>query len=334
MRPAARPLLMVCLRLRSGAPVALPALLAFLSACGSSPTLALGPDGDTGTADLVALPPDLAPPAIRLIAHEYTLEAGQETYLCKRVTLATDWLIGDITPTSAAGTHHQVLGIDPRKSAPDGVFECAGNAEFDPLSWQMLFASGVNSPTLTMPEGTAMVLRAGDQIVLQMHLLNASTRAITALAALDVHTRPAEPAPTPVQMLLAGVLPDSRVTPSIPVGSNQTVNGKCTLPAATNYFAVFPHMHQVGRHIQVTAVVGGQSRAIYDEDYRFDDQRFKQFAPLALAKGDQIEVLCTYDNQTGKPVAFGQSSYEEMCFAISFLSPPVPTKTFGDLCAQ
>ena len=101
---------------------------------------------------------------------------------------------------------------------------------------------------------------------------------------------------------------------------------------STNYFAVFPHMHQIGKHIKVTTTVSGTARTLYDADYSFNDQVFAEFAPIAMHKGDQIGVTCTYDNETGKPVSFGQSSFNEMCFAISYLYPPVPPSQFGPFC--
>ena len=106
------------------------------------------------------------------------------------------------------------------------------------------------------------------------------------------------------------------------------------MTAATRYFAVFPHMHQIGRHIQVSALVGGQSQMLYDADYQFTDQVFKEWAPIDLAQGDSIHVTCTYDNETGQPVAFGSSSLQEMCFAISYLAPPLPGSVFGAFCFQ
>jgi hypothetical protein len=135
-------------------------------------------------------------------------------------------------------------------------------------------------------------------------------------------------------MILAGPLSDSRVTPSIPVGPNQIVSGGCTLPSDTKYFAVFPHMHQIGTHIKVDAVVGGTTMNLYDNDYSFNNQDFAEFTPIAMAKGDKVNVTCTYDNETGMPVKFGQSSYNEMCYAISYFYPPISTGSFGDICSN
>jgi hypothetical protein len=281
----------------------------------------------------IHVPGDLGSQTTRLISADYKLDAGQEQYLCQRTTLTKDFYITAMTPSSGPGTHHEVLGIDTSHSHSDGVTPCGGQEIADIFNWTLLFASGLNSPALTMPDGVALHVHAGDQLVMQMHLLNATQSAVSSTAYIDVATVDGSTLPTEAQMILAGPIPDSRITSDIPVGDNQIVDGGCTLTADTHYFAVFPHMHQIGKHIQVRAVVGGNANTLYDADYSFDNQTFAEFSPLSMKKGDRIEVTCTYDNETGMPVSFGTSSYEEMCFAISYLYPPLPTGQLGDFCS-
>jgi hypothetical protein len=246
--------------------------------------------------------------------------------------MTSDLYIHVITPVNGLATHHQVLGIDNAKKSPDGLAPCGTGVEFDVFNWTMLFASGVGSPTLTLPDGVAFHVHAGDQLVFQMHLLNASQQAVSSTASIDIVPLDAAALKDEAQMVLVGPLPDRRVTPDIPVGAGYVVKGKCTLPLPTSYFAVFPHMHQIGKHIAVSAVAGGQAHSLYDADYDFTNQTFAQFSPIAMAMNDQIDVTCTYDNETGAPVHFGQSSYDEMCFAISYVYPPLPPTQLGPFC--
>src|SRR5678816_551851 len=103
---------------------------------------------------------DMAPSAMRLIGGNYSLAAGEERFVCMRQTVASDLFITEITPVNGAATHHQVLGIDTTKAAPDGTSDCGSNIEFNVLQWKMLFASGVNSPSLTIPDGAALKIAA------------------------------------------------------------------------------------------------------------------------------------------------------------------------------
>jgi hypothetical protein len=276
---------------------------------------------------------DMAPATMTLISGDYSLAAGQEKFLCVRKTIQSDLLISEITPVNGLATHHEVLGIDTTGSNPDGVADCNTGQEFNVFEWKMIFASGVNSPPLTIPDGAALKVSAGQQVVFQMHVLNATQQAVNSSASIAVKLLPAGASADEAQMILAGPIPDHRVTADIPVGVN-TVQGKCTLKADTHYFAVFPHMHQIGTHIAVTATVGGAAQTLYDNDYMFNNQDFKEWAPIAMASGDTVGVTCTYDNETGAPVQFGQSSTQEMCYAISYFYPPLPTGSFGDFCTN
>src|SRR5206468_195016 len=78
----------------------------------------------------------------QLITADYSLSAGQETYLCQRLTLTEDINVHGIVPVNGTATHHQVVGIDPTHKQPDGQSVCDTNTEFDVVSWQLLFASG------------------------------------------------------------------------------------------------------------------------------------------------------------------------------------------------
>lgn len=48
-----------------------------------------------------------------------------------------------------------------------------------------------------------------------------------------------------------------------------------------------------------------------------------------MQKGDKIHVDCTYDNDTGMTVPMGESSNQEMCFAISYRFPKLPETALG-----
>lgn len=269
----------------------------------------------------------------RLVSAEYSLNPGEEAYLCKRFTATRDLNIRKITPVNGLATHHELLGVDLSHQYGDGMVDCTDKVEFDVIAWRMLFASGVGSPSLSTPDGVALVVHAGDQLVFQMHLLNASPKAVQSAASIDIETMAAAEVKSEANLVLAGPLPDSRITADIPVGPNHVVSARCTLKQAVNYFAVFPHMHQTGTHIKVTSTVAGKSAVLHDADYSFANQTFDRFAPIALAPGDSIGVTCTYDNETGKPVHFGQSSLDEMCFAISYVYPP-PKNDAGPFCFQ
>jgi hypothetical protein len=298
-------------------------ILALLLLAGCSGGNHNGPDGGGN--------PDMAGSnALTLVSANYSLQPMTEAYECARVTATRDWLIHTVTPVNGVATHHQVVGIDPQKRMPD-TDPTAANPPICPgievMNWNLIFADGVGSPSLTMPDGVVMHVHAGDQLVFQLHLLNASPNAVTSSASVQVVELPAAQVTDEAQMILAGP-----VQFSIPPGPNQVINGKCTMKGPTHFYAVFPHMHVLGTHISVNAVVGGVSQSVYDAAYDFTNQTFASFTPIAMNTGDQIAVTCTYDNTTGGAVNFGTSTTQEMCFAISYRYPALAGGATGSLC--
>lgn len=306
-----------------------------VAACSGSPAAPdTGPDGQQ---DMATSPPtpDLSEPlppgtrVMRLIASDFNIKPGTEGYQCQRVTIPSDIYILKITPVSPTGVHHEVLAIDPGTS-PDGVSDCG---PLDP-SWKPLFASGVGSPSLTMPKGIAFKVAAGSKVVLDLHLFNARPdNNITGNAAVDVVV-----ADTNDGYQLAALPFIGPLNFTVPA-TGRSVSGSCTVSNDTTFFAVFPHMHTTGQHIKITAGKTGSPTTVWDQDYSFTEQKFGQFpnwdttqAQVPLKKGDKISVTCTY-TQDGVGKKFGDSTTDEMCFAISYVTPAISTLSGSAFCA-
>jgi hypothetical protein len=290
----------------------LTAALLFVAACSNNNQ----GGGDMGTS--VDMPPGTM--TMRLIASTFSLAPGVEKYQCERLTLPADLHIVRVTPVSPNGVHHEVLAIDTAGNA-DGTTQCSAAAV---ANTKNLYASGINSPALNMPDKVALKISAGQQIQLNLHLLNAGTTPIDATAAIDVVV-----AMDASGYELAGVPFAGNVTFSVP-GAGGMVNGTCTVSNDTKLFAVFPHMHEVGKHIKIVA--GGVT--VWDDDYNFEDQKFG-FHPnwpagvpeVPLKMGDKVNVTCTYGpTPDGQPRPFGDSSHQEMCFGILYVHPVIQSR--------
>jgi hypothetical protein len=55
--------------------------------------------------------------------------------------------------------------------------------------------------------------------------------------------------------------------------------------------------------------------------------------PVELKRGDPVRVHCSYDNDTGAIVTWGESSLEEMCFAGVYRYPAFGG-TYGIVCGD
>lgn len=72
----------------------------------------------------------------------------------------------------------------------------------------------------------------------------------------------------------------------------------------------WPHMHPTGTHFStIINRAGGQQDVLYDGDFDFDFQATYD-TPAVLMPGDALTTTCSFS----RPMAFGTSTTEEMCY--------------------
>ena len=270
-----------------------------LAACGTEYTEhpAAGPDAGGGSAGYA-----------RLVDTTWTLPAATERYLCVRQTVTADTWIRTLLPVSPIGTHHSVL-MNGAADKPDGVEDCDSS-----LVKPAIYASGLGAQQLDMPDGVAVHLKKGDQLLLNLHLFNTSDTDLTGTSGIEFAAIDPAAVVHEAGVVLAGKAAGLVVPPN-----TTTQTGTCTTPAGATIFALAPHMHLLGTHMKVSY----QGRVVMDQDYAFDEQRFQTMTPaITTVAGGKYVVECTYTNHTGATVAFGEHTTQEMCFALTFVYPP------------
>jgi hypothetical protein len=241
-----------------------------------------------------------------LIQGSWTIPPVTETYRCVRQTLTEDVYASAFKPLSPRGTHHTVLTLEDSPTEPDGQTECGAGTNGS----VMIAASGVGTGELFMPEGVAMHLRAGQQLVLNLHLFNVSEEELSGESGTLVQLTSASEVEHLADGFLAGTL-----QLDIPPG-RVTQQGRCTMSHDVTLFAVGGHMHQLGVHLKAVAhsSIDGEV-VLHDAPYSFEEQEVHRIEEVRMQEGDVIDVECTYDNTTGEVVHWGDSSLAEMCFA-------------------
>jgi hypothetical protein len=283
-------------------------LLSLLAACSGTAT-GDGADGGIG-ADAAARTPDgrIAAQGVSLLETTWTLPPHVERYLCVRKTVTEDVYIGRFAPIAPVGTHHTVLTIDDNGGQPDGVVVCNATVSAP----RMIYGSGVGTDPLEMPPGVAMRVRAGQQLLLNLHLYNTDDAPLSGTSGVEVDLLDPTAVTTEAEAILAGT-----INLLIPPGMS-TLTGRCTTPGAVRLFGVGAHMHRLGIHQKVTVERTGQ--VLRDRPYSFDTQDVDDL-DVSLDAGDRVRVDCTFANDTGGYVTFGESTDAEMCFAILFRYP-------------
>jgi Copper type II ascorbate-dependent monooxygenase, C-terminal domain len=80
---------------------------------------------------------------------------------------------------------------------------------------------------------------------------------------------------------------------------------------------VWPHMHTKGRHMKSTINrANGEQEILHDGDFDFNYQRAYR-KDVTLLPGDTITTVCDY----AEPMAFGESTTEEMCYLFTTAYP-------------
>jgi hypothetical protein len=267
-----------------------------------------------------SMPPPTEPPTTppstsdwkTLLTGEWTMPSGTEGYVCVRKTIDEDLFVTVFDAVNPKGTHHTFLSMgDP--NGPDGIEPCTAGVN----QMQQIFGSGVGSFPLAFPQGVAVNIKKGAQLVLNLHLFNTGLADLSGTSGTRIRTVAASDAPIIAEHLLAGT-----VRVDLPAAQTTSTTGYCTMSTDAQIFAVTPHMHKLGVYAKIVAerAVGGEA-VLYDGPYDFEQQTYVSIAPVAVQKGDRVRVDCTHNNTTAERVTFGESTLQEMCFAGIFRYP-------------
>jgi hypothetical protein len=243
-----------------------------------------------------------------IISADWNLSAGQERYFCQRQTLSEDVYVSAVKAINPLGTHHTALTAAATAGQPDGLRECTSSG----LEPQGIFGSGVGTEPVIYPPGVGLLLRAGQQLLLNLHVFNVTQAPLSGTSGSAIRRTDAASVQHLAESLLAG---PTRF--SIPTGGESTVNGTCTMTHDVTLFAVQPHMHQTGVHMRGVARSSVQGDVVlHDGAFEFENQLVYSIDPVEMKQGDVVEVECTFDNRSAAPIPFGESSTQEMCFLV------------------
>ena len=284
------------------------AALAVAVGCGSSSNPGTGADASTNPDKdgSVTTGPDAQDNTgwTLLAGRSWSLNVGEhDKYECTRLLVPTDTYIIGFRALSPVGTHHSVLTISTT-SQTVGDYDCNAGS----LDYQMLYAAGVDTDDLMFPTNVGMRIPAGSYINLNLHLFNASDNPETGTSGVLIKTVPASQASS---LTLADMTFAGSMHFSIPANNTETmVTGGCKPTTDWHVFTLWPHMHQIANH--QTFTVDGVK--LLDTNYAFTEQRNYPMTDTLVKAGSVITTTCSYLNNTGHTVSFGDSSMDEMCF--------------------
>jgi hypothetical protein len=191
------------------------------------------------------------------------------------------------------------------------------------------------TPPEPIPPGRAKLIKAGSDLVLQIHYTPDGTAGtdITRVGLIFCKTRPAE------RLLTLSV---TNMAFTIPPGSPDTkVNAQMTLQRDATLLGFLPHMHLRGKSFDYRATYpNGKSEVLLSvPHYDFNWELLYHLAPeRKLPKGTVIECEARFDNSPNnrfnpdpsKAVYFGEQIWDEMMVGAFEVAVPLNT-TVEDL---
>jgi len=171
-----------------------------------------------------------------------------------------------------------------------------------------------------MPDDVGGQLPPSPLIMIQWHLYNNTGRSAQDNSKVLMCTVPAGSRTHTAGITFLGT--ENFFGPvGMPVGHNDFTT-QCTnnSGAPITVIGFNPHMHLLGSNMKTDLRSGGSTRTIFDMPFQFDYQVGYEIPPTVVAPGDTLITTCSFENDTGSNVAFGESTNTEMCyqFALSY----------------
>lgn len=267
-------------------------------------------------------------PAVSLTADQLTIRTPRftvppgDTFECFYTSYVTE---REIAPQRAsghqgAGGHHITVYYYSGTPRPAEHHPCT-DAEM--VEWNQVAGAseaGSGEEDLGLPDGLAMRVPAGKQIVLQAHYINVTGKPYDVEDEVDV--RLAEPAKL---RAYAGDFVINEATFSLAPAVQTTRSATCTVQEDLQVVMMIGHMHELGKHFSLAEIdEAGETKAMLWETawqpyYTSNPppRRFPIDQPLLLKKGTRLRQTCSWDNTTSDTLIFPR----EMCVGYMYYYP-------------
>jgi len=258
------------------------------------------------------------PNTVTITMGTFTVPPNQEVFMCQDFDNpfgGVDAAIGTSESDMTTGSHHLHVFYGEDSPPSRTVAACANPFEFRSL----LHVAGQPHLVTQYPAGMAAKLKGSVGLRLQAHYLNSGSQAYTA----SVVVRLTKVDPSTITKWVAQLY-FNRTVLSVPEGDGQVVSTTCTVPSTYGQIGLISgasHMHSRGVHFVANTSAGVN----LVDTTEWDEPPIQAYdPPIMLNPNDSITWTCTYNNQTGGTLTFGDSAEKnEMCiFLARFYSAP------------
>jgi hypothetical protein len=273
-----------------------------------------------------------------LIGRTWQVDAHLESWECVTIKAPEDVWISAVRPDPGAltpgddlqGTIYMLLSTADEWPKFDnwpetGEYTCDSSA----FGNRALFASGIGTGDLELPEGTAMYIPAGKYVTLLMHVVNLGETPLEGESRLLVKAAAPVDPDHEVDMIFAGLL-DNHTSPIPNDGQPFVLRSSCVFPTDWTVFAMWPHMRRLGTHFSVEHDLkdDGDIVTLVDVDYDFYDEPSNPQGEHLVRTNHEVIVDCTYVNDTEEAKYLASGITQEDCLVSLYKYPAGGTPYF------
>jgi hypothetical protein len=257
------------------------------------------------------------PGTVMIQSDPFMLTAGQEIYKCQNFDNpfggGADTAIQKISADMSTGSHHMHL-YHMTTSATRTLEDC-DESDFHPL----MFTAGSPHTEITYPAGMATKLAGTTGVRIQLHYLSTADTNKVVSATIKL-----SPVDYGTVTKWVSELYFNQLNVHVAPGTNQVISTTCAIPSNYGQIGLVvgsSHMHKRGTHFTAMTSTGVM---LTDVDTWDEPPSNFYDPPIMMNPGDKITWTCTYDNETGHTLTFGESAENnEMCiFLARFYSAP------------
>ncbi len=254
---------------------------------------------------------------IRLYTPPITVPAGAEVTVCSYLDYKapTDLLLRAALAKQMIGGHHAAVFV-ANSPVADHVPHVCGNEEMGNYRFvAATLGSGGMAPG--MPDGIALKIAKGEQVVIQSHYHNTGAKPRVVMDAIDIQLLDS---PDPAKVKIADPFAVLASNFTIPKGEGKfTAEKVCKLDRDMSIYMMLGHAHE--NAVDFTYEHKAAGADAYQLLYKSTDGKALRNSPdvktfsagLAWKKGDQVRLRCVWQ-QTDHAITWP----EEMCVALMY----------------
>ena len=299
------------------------------SSGGTGGTGPLGRSTGCGQASSCTPSSDLAPPAngvqYVLPPGSITIQPGQEAYYCFYKQVPQAITVGGFQSWMGKGSSHHFILFEEGPGQSDGaIIPCS----FGMGNWRYATSVAGQTIALTFPDSVGLQVAAGQMFDMNTHFVNPGSTPVDAVLKVNVlYAQNVTNYASTMYSFNAGI----NVPPASAAGpGTQTVQGTCSPPAGSNFFALTTHTHRWAVEADVNLMRGGQpTNVVKTTNWEAPDTALWNGPFLTMKAGDSFTYSCSYSNSDSFTVTAGTTAANnEMCMAIGYFFPTGTAQCF------